>query len=933
MNMKIINMRVLAALMLCVCGLLAQAQPEASVAVQLTNATNAVEVSQVLHALKGAGARYTFSLIGESDSIRRVTAATYTLAGPNGSTNGTVTARLTRGVVTFEPVTVAASAMAAPGEYVLTFSLQYDKGKWNENVSQASLTATAQTVHIWDTPSSAPSTATTFNDVPNGEYRDLGVTATGGYTGTNGWTYAWSTGETTPTNHHQAINTTSSTRTETVTVTVVNMAPDGVTQWYSGTHTFKLTILAVPYAELSTVPTDIINGDKVPMSWTTIGGMDTYWRYDWKVNGTSRATTKSYEYTGANTSNNGSVVARIETTASYVPSSSIYSNPQTRNINVWATPMIVSQSATEIVTCSGRTETMSITKQGGVTNGWRYQWYRGNTAVSGATGASYSPTLSNTTNSMQTVTYRVEAINTCAGKERFRESRSFTVRVYPAPRVDTRATYDGNTVTACYVGDQVTLVASAIGGNPDGWAYRWDDGKTGTSTTKTMPNSISSNPTQQTYYVTVTNTYNGVQWYNQQVPVTVNVYNRGTVTRVPMDSTHFLSGQPINLRSTVSGGYPGGWIYSWREGSNNIAGTSNNNTVTATNSSNSYVDKVYTLTAINQIGNNVGSTTTLNYNNIRVWPALNLPTSFTCSAMSHGNKVRQGDQVTCGVDQATGGYNNSWQYYWTRNGQEVARSRSFYETARLQNASGTTMTTEDVVYGLNISQYGPYDHMWANKDYTTTVRVYRCPELPLQVVRKGDGTTHTLIVMTGEDEATMLETRQYTYRFGYTDMNGVDHLSEPVARRYFQMSQNDFNNSDGRIWAVAQWQYSDGETVTSGRRFVNGEYDTSFNASSFVTPRRNYAPFVEAQESGIDDVAGTASSMVVTGNRLRASFGTMTDVTVAVYDLRGHTLSTLSLPNQTHVDIALGLDNLPRGMYVVEMRAGDTREVQKVVIR
>ena len=1114
MNMKIINMRVLATLVLCVFALWAQAQPKASVDVQLTNATNAVEVSQVQHALKGAGAKYTFSLTGETDSIRQVTTATYTLVGPNGSTNGTVTVKLSKGVVSFDPVTIAASAMAAPGEYILTFSLQYNRGKWNEQVTQQSMTASAQTVHIWDTPSvsqieplkfevvhnaritsmrinaiggydpegwkyewstgasansidytasntgtavktenvkvsvtnfapngstqwfakkdytynisvyptptvvqnltsvdmyhnqslelkvtptggaangwtyqwsegtsktntytykasntgstkvtktvtvtvsnkaaagtelfkqsytftidvypaptSSPSTATTFNNVPNGEYRDLGVTASGG--NPNGWTYTWSDGVTTPTNHYQAINTTNSTKTDKVTVTVVNRSPDG-TQWYSKTHTFTLTITAVPFATLSDVPTDVINGDKVTLKWNLTGGLNDYWKYLWKLNGTQKATTQTYEYTGVNNNDNGSVTDKIETTASYVPNSTLYSNPQTRNVTVWATPKIKSQSSSTITTCGGRSESMSITTQGGVSNGWKFQWYNGNTAISGATGASYTPTLTNNGTTITTATYRVKATNTCAGKERFSETRSFTVQVYPAPKAITSVTYDGKVTTACYVSDKVTLAVSGNGGNPDGWTFKWDDGNSGSSTTKTMPSSVTNNPTNNTYYVTATNSYNGIQWYNQQVPVTVNVYNRGTVTKVSMDSTHFLAGKPIAMKSNVTGGYPSGWSYSWKEGSINISGNASSNTVTATNSSSStnYIDKVYTLTAVNKIGDNVGSTTTLTYN-ARIWPAMKTPANFTISAMSTGNKVREGDRITCLVDQATGGYNNSWQYRWTRNGQGVATGRSWYETAQLQN-SGSTMATEDVAYGLNISQNGPYDHLWADKDYSTTIKVYRCPMMPDKVVRKGNGTTHTLIVMTGEDENTMLTARQYTYRFGYTDNNGIDHMSEPVARRYFQMSQSDFSNSDGNIWAVAQWKYTDGETVTSGKRFVSGDYDTSFNASSFVTPRRNYAPFVEAEESGIEDVACTAMGMVITGNRLRISFGAMTDVTVAVYDMSGHTLSSLSLPNQTQVDIALGLENLPRGMYVVEMRAGDKREVQKVVIR
>ena len=227
---------------------------------------------------------------------------------------------------------------------------------------------------------------------------------------------------------------------------------------------------------------------------------------------------------------------------------------------------------------------------------------------------------------------------------------------------------------------------------------------------------------------------------------------------------------------------------------------------------------------------------------------------------------------------------------------------------------------------------GPNGNLWADKTYTKDVTVYRRPAMPNQLVRKGNGTTHTLIVMTGVDDEQLFGPLDYTYRFGYTDAQGTEHLSSPVEKRYFQMSETDFRNSDNRIWAVAEWKYFDGETVTSGRRYVSGETDDDFDASSFVVNRPNYAPFREIDDSGVSEVNLTNNLMINDGV-ISCMFDSQINVDLTIYSLQGQITISKCYNGVTEIRESIHQFGLQSGVYLIEVKTDTERCIKKLYIK
>ena len=249
--------------------------------------------------------------------------------------------------------------------------------------------------------------------------------------------------------------------------------------------------------------------------------------------------------------------------------------------------------------------------------------------------------------------------------------------------------------------------------------------------------------------------------------------------------------------------------------------------------------------------------------------------------------------------------------------------------------SGNNKSTVNRTYTVNVFQYGPNNADWANETFTEDVIVYRRPVTPIELVRKGSGQSHTIIVNnsgTGlDDEMLFNSTYDYTYRFGYEE-NGVTHLSDPVNRRYFQLRQEDYNKSDGNIWAVAEWHYDDGSNVTSGRINLSGVIDEDFDFSEF--PNSSPPRYVRMYEegSGVDEQS-INKCIVLNGSKLTISFDQLTDISINVYSVQGLQLQHIFIPSTTSYSQRLNLAEKACGVYFVEVVAGDIREVKKVIVR
>lgn len=200
-------------------------------------------------------------------------------------------------------------------------------------------------------------------------------------------------------------------------------------------------------------------------------------------------------------------------------------------------------------------------------------------------------------------------------------------------------------------------------------------------------------------------------------------------------------------------------------------------------------------------------------------------------------RIREGNQLSMTVETPEGGYNDEWDYIWKDsegmeigNQQTITTNAALYQTDYDKDYQIRRMRN----YNVTLTSYGPENDIWAQSTlYTTPVYIYKRPDMPTQLVRKGDGTSCTFIVMMGGLSDEELSRYGYTFVYGYYDSNGEMHELETTPLRYTHTTSEIYNDPANRFWAYSLWTFADGSIVSSGLRFLDGTADEDFDASVF----------------------------------------------------------------------------------------------------
>ena len=729
--------------------------------------------------------------------------------------------------------------------------------------------------------------------------QQLGIMTNGG--NPNGWTYEWIGKDCDDQSY--TYNAGSTTTTETVKVRVKNKSisnDDPQTWWYDEVKSFDVEVYN--FRAWHTDNDSIINviygrdGEQgVPLSISYQGEGE--WSFNWSGNNVSGSGSTYYYVTKDHGSNPEKLRTEIVTVdVTYKTSEKEYKDKKHFTVNIFPAASFIGKidnnETWQKDVIVDDTVRLSIEVKGGNSNGWTFEW--NNDKETTANVYDYNCNEEQHPDKVM-VTIFNKGVD---GDLMLSEEQEFSIFVWPKPQVTAHAEYNNSTITECFAGDAINLVGSAQGGK-GGWTCQWTstDGEISNDhsmvTTFSVPSNLSSNPT--TYTITY-HAFNELATETRYV--SIKAYQRGAIMKKSLTQTDYPSGSEIKLESLKTDGYPDGWSYVWTRTWRDINGVSHTETLPNSNSKDltttakttygDALEQTYTLTATNKIGENVGSSNTLSYV-VNIWPEISLPNELVVYNQNRelqGNKVREGNIYYVSVDnKATGGYQNSWYYQWTGDGS----GNSYEIQGNSSMPSGKTKSTTNRTYTVNVFQYGPNNVDWANEIFSEDIIVYRRPITPIELVRKGNGQSHTMIVKdsgTGLDDESLFDTNyDYTYRFGYEE-NGVTHMSEPVHRRYYQMRQEDFKRSDGNIWAIAEWQYDDGSYVTSGRINVSGAKDEEFDFSEFAnsTPRM-YVPIYE-ESSGIDENS-ISNTIALNGYELTMSFDQPTAVSICVFNVQG----------------------------------------------
>lgn len=777
---------------------------------------------------------------------------------------------------------------------------------------------------VWATPSLKDRVEENIK-LCNGQSRTLSATMQGGYA--PGWTYEWELNGESLSESGSSLDIIGVNNTDVIIVnqyklTATNIL-DGNTV-FTQTYSFEVTVWPTPKVTMnqSSYPTNILSGDKVEMSFSYLGGDPEAWSSAWYLNGTNlENSTNSYTFIGRNTDTSSMVESNVNLVVDNRPAGALdfsHHFAYEHTFKVWAHPVVSSQEPAEINTYSGQPVVVGIEVAGGQADGWNFSWTRNNTTVVNANEAKLSFNAENEAGSMRSDKYRLTATNKVEGSVRFEQSFTFTVNVYPAPSAQAERTEFDN-----YYGESVVLGLTVKGGNPNGWSYIWSDGSTSPSIDVAVTDSDNDNYIL-TREVTVTNSFGNEEWYRNTETYIINAYSRGTIQAVPLSDYEFLGQAITELTTSQKGGYPGGWTYHWTV--NGTSETSNGPTldVAEYNIGREVMRLNYVLVAENHIEGRLGSSNTVTFPTLNVWPTIEMPTEIKVSA----TQIRQGNTITIepAPKPASGGYEYIWNYDWKQDGTTISTEESVSLTTSM-NVSGQSMSTEKRNYTLRLSNPGPSGSTWADELYTAPeVTVYRRPLTPTSLQRKGNGNTHTMIAMLSCLNDSELQANKYYFVFGYTDAGGEDHVLAPTQQRYVRFDSNIYNDNSNTFWVCSAWYYSDQSYVTSGRRYLDGSVDEDFDASTYDgnAPGRG-------DISGLDGIVGDGE-VFFDGHVFKAHVANAAEAVIEIFNAQGGIVQVFTFDKADEFSENVDTNTLTAGMYVAEIKIGSLRAVRKFIV-
>ncbi len=738
-----------------------------------------------------------------------------------------------------------------------------------------------------------------------------------------GWTYTWTkngapiAGEASLTD--APVNNGTGEATYTYVVKAVNTLDDQVNSFE---HIFTVTVWPTPSVTFPTdLPDDLITGDIITLPLTVNGGDPASWLIKWSVDGTEvqRGSSPSFDFTAINTNETQPVtrVITAEIINGPLHIDKAFTSTFSHTFTVWPGPTAISVIDNFQVTCARRSLTLGVNTIGGQTSNWKFEWTKNGSPIA-YSEATMPVTFVNNGNTMITDVYTVTSTNTVEGEVRYRNTETYTINIYPEP--DTR---QGTASWEAYYGSDVTMDVTSTGGYPQGWKYEWSDElPDAASVTYTVPTS-SSDSYNKTITLTVTNGYEDVVWAKTTYTYNITCWSRGEISSATTLAADYNGNINLTLNTNRRGGYVNGWTYEWY-----LNGTfqADGQPMLAINETNygEYVENHdWTLIATNTLNGEVGSRTTINYT-YALWPVIEAPTSFEVSQ----SNVSNGSTIVLNVapKAASGGYMYEWSYNWTANGSFIpGNSPVITYTAEIPTNSG--MAYEDITFGLQLVNKGPFTspNYWFDETYPEkTVRVYNRPSTPTQLERKGNGTTCTMIALTDLSDA-QLTANNYTFVFGYTDAQGVDHAMPSTTNRYYRYTSEIFNNSTYDFWVYTRWSYDNGVTVTSNRRHLNGSVD-DYDGSEYGTSGRG-------DSAGFDDIVVDNDEIYVDARGFKVNLSSPAEATVRIINTAGNVVFMNKYPSSDSFSERFSNTTLVPGIYIVTVEAGTSMKIKKIVIK
>lgn len=327
----------------------------------------------------------------------------------------------------------------------------------------------------------------------------------------------------------------------------------------------------------------------------------------------------------------------------------------------------------------------------------------------------------------------------------------------------------------------------------------------------------------------------------------VTVWPKPKVLPIKETESELIScgGKVIPVSVSTFGGQKDGWVYYYGKSDEELISTKENSQeflIERKPERNAQpITQKYKIRAVNYTDGVVRCDTT-QIMTVSVYPEPWMPNEVILIDKNRhnesvGNGIREGNEIALSCEECYGGYSNIWNYSWSRDNKEFS------------NTNETTMIIEDAYSGDKKNDSKKFsikcevnnhfgDELWASQEYSKQLTIYHKPKTPTSLVKKGNGSSKTMIATISVSDAD-LEGHEYYLVFGYIDNNGQMHDAKSLLQKNpgeirwsNQLSSLELSDSNNHPYVYALWKYNNGVEITSGLCFMNS-IDEYWDGSSY----------------------------------------------------------------------------------------------------
>ena len=640
--------------------------------------------------------------------------------------------------------------------------------------------------------------------------------------------------------------------------------------WFDENYDYFVDFYPIPNVEFGEYPPNVLDGNIIQMQ---VKLSDSAYMNDYllQCEWNDSQSGQTYTFKASNNNNEDGVQKKVAVKYSLSLKNSDESNKTgdySHVFTVWPNPSVSlsldgNESSNPYQLFQDGKIDLSVSSYGGYKTGWTYIWKDENDKEI-IRGKKYTLACEKLSDEVQSKHIKLTVTNESQNptEDWFNKTYDYYVNFYPTPIIKFAEDYRKNIKH----GDDVlmTLTIQDANGNiyTDSYDvdYSWNNGESHNSIYEFKGFNTNNNDGES-----VSVTLDGVvKLKGTDLEKPYKLKHDFVVWPLPIVYTDNLGdrvacgGQTLVFSVTANGGKKDGWTYEWTADDALLDDTTNEYILNLNNAPiEGHVVSSYKVKVVNTCDREKWFEETYPFS-VTVYPEPRIPEDVVIIDKNRGGEVstgiREGNKIILHCDECSGGYPDAWSYKWKRNNVELGSDKEIVDDVPMEYKGSGKANDMVIDYSCSVENWY-YSTLWKQHVYPKEIKVYHRPQTPTSIVKKGNGTSETIIATTSVSD-TDLEGHEYYLVFGYLDNNGQTHdatsqkQQNPGEVRWSkQISSSEVDNPNNKLYVYALWKYNDGVEITSGIRYIDS-IDEDWDGSTYDGTTRT----VIANATAIDNV-------------------------------------------------------------------------------